>query len=136
MTRAGFLHRVYHEVAVAAKDHPATNLRLIAGNALYISHVRSKVLLKFEVVATGERSKFNALRATVLSKTQQIDTQLFPFSIMDRKPINASSLDSELHIWVPSTMKEEDWYTTEPVSYDPLINEIINYCEMWHDLPQ
>lgn len=130
MTRVGLLHRVGSEIKKALIDTPAVTLTIIAGDTLYVQHAVSKILLKFEVVATGDRSKFNALRATVLSSNQKVDTQLFPFSIMDRKPINASTLDSELHIWVPSMLKEEDWYTTEPVSYTPLITTIVNFCEI------
>lgn len=141
MTRSELLTAV--RVACESKRTASrlnTTFTRITTSAFYAKRPDSGLLIKVEVGSLHNSStRFDILTATVLSAKQKIETHQFPFSLMQRELIHPDALDSPLHIWISpasGNTVREDWYTTKPVSLEPLVRELLNYFDMWHDLPQ
>lgn len=136
MTRADFLMKIESLLKEQLIEDSIIKVQVIGDTALYVTRPDCKLVIKFEVVVTNRVNQFNALHALVLSADHDVDQQLFPFSLLEAKPTESDvAAESEFYI-DRSPGGKEDWFGKEPESYDKMINQIINYCEIWHDLPE
>lgn len=133
MSRADLLKKIQSLLKDQLVKDSIISLKLITDSALYIIKSDCKLGIKLEVISTKKTNEFDALQARVISRGREIDVQVFKFSLMEKKLTRPDAVDSELHLWT-SFSGQEDWYTTEPVSYEPLIEEIVSFCKIWHNL--
>ncbi len=136
MTRIELMRKLWNLCADESfKFNHNLIFKVVAKHAFYVKRDGSTVLVKFEAGSLARRpDTVDAIVATVLSKKQKVEEHWFPFTLMERELVRPDGNDSTLHLW--AGVRGEDWYTTKPTSYDPLVIEMVEYARMWHDLPQ